>query len=88
MTEYVVKIAFWLRAYDSMTIEASIDAEAMAKAKSAAKAAMESRAHPEAIDTDERRQGVIAYIDRFGPRRREAVTEDVAFDDDRIDPTS
>ena len=41
MTEYVVKIAFWLRAYDSMTIEASIDAEAMAKAKSAAKAAMD-----------------------------------------------
>ncbi len=85
MTEYLVKVGFWLRAYDSVTLEAETDAEAMEKAKAAAKIAMGSRAHPEAIDTDERRQGVIAYIDRLGPGGRTAVVVDVAFDDDRID---
>ena len=55
MTEYVVKIAFWLRAFDSVTIEATSDAEAVDKAKVAATAAMESTAFPEHIDTDERR---------------------------------
>jgi hypothetical protein len=85
MTEYLVKVGFWLRAYDSVTLEAATHAEAMEKAKAAAKTAMQSREHPEAIDTDERRQGVIAYIDRLGPGGREAVVEDVAFDDDRID---
>ena len=85
MTEYIVKVAFWLRAFDSVTLEAATDAEAIEKAKAAAKTAMESRAHPEAIDTDERRQGVIAYIDRLDPGDRKAIAEDVAFDDDRID---
>ena len=46
MTEYVVKIAFWLRAFDSVTIEATSDAEAVEKAKVAATAAMESTALP------------------------------------------
>ncbi|MDD2875671.1 MAG: hypothetical protein PHT60_00415 [Acidiphilium sp.] len=83
MTEYVVKIAFWLRAFDSVNIEAASDAEAV-KAKVAATAAMESTAFPEHIDTDERREGVIAYIDRTGPDGHEPVIEDVEFDDDRI----
>ncbi len=84
MTEYVVKIAFWLRAFDSVTIEATSDAEAIEKARVAATAAMESTAFPEHIDTDERREGVIAYIDRVTPNGREAAIEDVEFDDDRI----
>ena len=84
MTEYVVKIAFWLRAFDSVTIEATSDAEAVEKAKVAATAAMESTAFPEHIDTDERREGVIAYIDRTAPDGHEPVIEDVAFDEDRI----
>ncbi len=29
MTEYIVKIAFWLRGFDSMTLEAATDAEAI-----------------------------------------------------------
>ena len=85
MAEYLVKVGFWLRAYDSVTLEAATDVAAMEKAKAAANTAMDSRAHPEAIDTEERRQGVIAYIDRLGPGGRKAVVEDVAFDDDRID---
>jgi hypothetical protein len=84
MSEYIVKIGFWLRAYDGLTVEAETDAEAIEKAKVAAKAAMESGAHPEHIDIEERREGVIAFIDRVGPGDRQAVAEDIAFDDDRI----
>ena len=40
MTEYVVKIGFWLRAFDSVTVEADADAEAIEKAKSPRRAAM------------------------------------------------
>jgi hypothetical protein len=76
MTDYVVKVGFWLRAYDSVTIEAVSDGEPIDKAK-AVRIVMESRAHPEAIDTDARRQGVIAYIDRVASGRREAVVEDI-----------
>jgi hypothetical protein len=84
VTEYVVKLAFWLRAWNSLTIEAEADAEAIDKAMAAAKRAMESRVIPESIDTDRRREGLIAYVDRRYPDRRECVLEDVMFDDDRI----
>jgi hypothetical protein len=84
VTEYVVKLAFWLRGWDSVTIEAEADAEAIDKAKAAAKRAMESRVIPESIDTDRRREGLIAYVDRLDPDRRECVVENVMFDDDRI----
>ena len=83
MHEYTVKIGFWLCAYDGFTVEARSDAEAIEKAKAAAKAAMESAAHPEHIDFEERREGVIAFIDRIAPDGRHAVAEDVEFDDDR-----
>lgn len=86
MTEYVVKIGFWLRAFDSVTVEADGDTEAIEKAKVAATAAMASTTHPEHVDFDERREGVIAFIDRASPDGRQAVVEDVAFDDDRIHP--
>ena len=84
MSEYIVKIGFWLRAYDGFTVEAASDAEAIEKAKTAAKAAMESDIHPEHIDIEERREGVIAFIDRIAADGRRAVAEDVEFDDDRI----
>jgi len=84
MTEYVVKIGFWLRAYDSVTVEADADAEAIEKAKIAATTAMTSTAHPEHVEFGERREGVIAFIDRVSPDGREPVVEDVTFDDDRI----
>jgi hypothetical protein len=56
VTEYLLKLAFWLRAWDSVTIEAEADAEAIDKAKAAAKRAMESGVIPESIDTDRRRE--------------------------------
>ncbi len=86
MTEYVVKIGFWLRAYDGFTVNAESDAEAIEKAKVAAKTAMESVAQPEHVDVDQRREGVIVYIDRDAAEGRVAVIEDVEFDDDRIHP--
>lgn len=84
MSDYIVKIGFWLRAYDGFSVDADSDAEAIEKAKAAANTAMESGAHPEHIEIDERREGVIAFIDRVTPQGRHAVAEDVEFDDDRI----
>lgn len=86
MSWYIVKIGFWLRAYEGLTVEADTDAEAIDKAKAAALIAMQSTAQPEHIDLDERREGIIAWIDRITPDGREAVADDVEFDDDRIHP--
>jgi len=88
MTGYLVKVGFWLRAYDSVTIEAGTAGEAIDKAKAAARILMQSRACPEAIDTDERRQGLIAYIDRVASGCHEPLIEDLAFDDDRLQAAS
>lgn len=84
MTEYIVKIGFWISAYAGFTVEANSDAEAIEKAKVAAKSAMESTTRPEHIDLEERRHGIIAYIDRMTPKGPEVVIEDVQFDNDRI----
>ena len=84
MSEYIVKIGFWLRAYQGFTVEANSDAQAIEQAKAVANAAMESRDQPEHIDIEERREGVITFIDRVEPGGRHAVAEDVAFEDDRI----
>ncbi|MDD2878322.1 MAG: hypothetical protein PHT60_14080 [Acidiphilium sp.] len=84
MTEYLVKIGFWLRAYDSITVEANTDAEAIEAAKIAAKGAMESGNHPEHIEIEDRREGIIASIDRITNDGQEQVIDDLAFDDDRI----
>jgi hypothetical protein len=83
MSEYSVKIGSWLRAYDGFTVEAESDAQAIEKAKAAAKSAMETLAQPEHVDW-ERREGTIVYIDRISGDARATVAEDVAFDDDRI----
>ena len=48
---------------------------------------MEWMAHPEHIDIEERREGIIAFIDRVTPDGREAIADDVEFDSDRIHPT-
>ena len=85
MNEYAVKIGFWLRAYDGFTIEASSAEEAIEKAKARAKSEIESLAQPEHIDW-ERREGVIVYIDSTAAEGRVSVIENVAFDDDRIQP--
>ncbi|BAI99158.1 hypothetical protein Sj15T_31490 [Sphingobium sp. TA15] len=84
MSDYIVKIGFWLRAYDTLTVQAASDAEAIEKAKTAAAVVVESTASPDHIDTDERREGVIAFIDRCTGDGRETVIEDIEFDDDRI----
>jgi hypothetical protein len=84
MSEYTVKIGFWLRAYDGFMVEADSDADAIEKAKAAAKTAMASDASPEHIEIEERQEGIIVFIDRITPDGRDVVTEDVEFDDDSI----
>lgn len=84
MTEYVVKIGFWLRAYDSFTVEAGSDVEAVAKAKTQATEAVRSSARPEYVEFGERREGIITFIDQLTPEGRREVVENVGFDDDRI----
>ena len=85
MSEYIIKIGFWLHAYDGFTVEADSDSDAIEKAKAAAGTAMESAAHPEHIEIGERREGIIAFIDRITTDGRRLVIEDIEFDDDRID---
>jgi hypothetical protein len=84
MSEYYVKIGFWLRAYDGFAIEAGSDVEAIAKAKAAAGVAIQSKAQPEYVEFGARREGVIVFIDRIEAGCRETVREDIGFDDDRI----
>ncbi len=86
MTQFVVKIGFWLRAYDGLTVEAASDAEAIDKAKAAGAIAMSSAARPERIELEDRREGVIAHIDRLTSDGSQEVIENVEFDDDRIHP--
>lgn len=88
MTRYSVKIGFWLRAFEGFTIEADSDAEAIESAKAAALLAMESSAFPGHIDLDDRREGIIAYIDRLTDAGPQAIADDVEFDDDRIRPAT
>lgn len=84
MTEYTVKIAFWLRAFEGFTVDASSDQEAIEQAKAAALKQMEATTRPEHIDFDERREGIIAFIDQITPGDHRVVAEDVEFDTDRI----
>ena len=85
MSEYIVKIGFWLRAYDSFAVEADSDADAIEEAKAAANRAMESAACPEHVEIGERRQGIIVFVDRITRDGRQAVIEDVPFTSDRVD---
>ena len=84
MTEYCVKIGFWLRAYDGFTIEAASDEEAVMKAKSAALEAMQSHREPEHVAYEDRREGIIVLIDRIDVTERTFIGEDIPFDTDRI----
>ena len=74
-----MSLTFWLRAHDGFTIEADTDMKAVEAARIAAKAVMRSQARPEHIAIDERREGVIAFIDSVTPDGRQALIEDVKF---------
>lgn len=85
MPTYRVKIGFWLRAYDSVEIDASDGEDAIARARKQALHAMQETGHPEHIETDERREGLICWIDRLGaPLDDATIAEAIDFDDDRI----
>jgi len=82
MTDYVVKIRFWLRAYDSMIIAAATDAEAFHMAKAAARHMMTKCSQPEEIDLEDRHDGLISYVDRLDGDRTQ-VGEASTFAGDR-----
>lgn len=82
MTDYIVKLRFWLRAYDSTEISAATDAEAFHLAKAAAHRMMARTSQPEEIDIEERREGLISYIDNMSVARSE-LAEAIMFDGDR-----
>jgi len=84
MSEYIVKLGFYLRAYDSFVVEADSDAEAIEQAKATANTAMKFGACPEHIETSERRQGIIVFIDRITQDGRQAVIEDVPFTSEHV----
>ncbi|TGP21411.1 MULTISPECIES: hypothetical protein [unclassified Mesorhizobium] len=80
MTEYVVKLRFWLRCWDSMTIDAGNDADAIAAAPQLASEMMLSASYPESIEVDERREGLISYIDSADMEGRNEIAEAIEFD--------
>lgn len=79
MTEYIVKLRFWLRCWDSMDIEAKNDEEAIRIASDIAREMMQLVSFPESIETDERREGLISYIDRVDAQDRTEITETIEF---------
>ncbi|AOX18546.1 hypothetical protein A0U89_14755 (plasmid) [Kozakia baliensis] len=87
MPAYRVKLGFWLRAYDSLEVDAQTPDDAIERARAAAREAMEKTVPPEHLDTDARREGLIVWIDQIGvPMENATIAEDIAFDDDRIHP--
>nr|WP_295468854.1 hypothetical protein [Mesorhizobium sp.] len=80
MTEYIVKLRFWLRCWDSMTIDADNDADAIAMAPQVAREMMRSWSCPESVEADERREGLISYIDRVDTEGRNEIAEAIEFD--------
>jgi hypothetical protein len=86
VTEYLVKVHFWLPCTDTLTIEAASDAEAIEMAKLRAATVMDAREDPDFIDFDERHEGTISYIDRMTSDGREEVSDLLTFDEDRLYP--
>jgi len=82
MTDYVVKLRFWLRAYDSSVVSAATDAEALHLAKAMARHMMAQTGQPEEIDIEERREGLISYIDTMS-EAPSPLAAGVVFDGDR-----
>ncbi len=64
-TEYLVKVRFWLRAYDCVTVYAASDEKALERARLAAADLMTWGYQPDEVEIDERREGLISYIDRI-----------------------
>ncbi|SMH26472.1 hypothetical protein [Mesorhizobium australicum] len=79
MTEYIVKLRFWLRCWDSMDIEAENDEEAVRIACDTAREMMQLVSFPESIETDERREGLASYIDRIDAEVRSEIAEAIEF---------
>jgi hypothetical protein len=76
MTDYLVKIRFRLRRWGNMTI----NADAIATAPQVAREPMFATGFPESVEADERREGLISYIDRVDAEGRNEIAEAIEFD--------
>lgn len=90
MADYVIKVGFSLRAFAGTVIEADSDAQAIEKARVAAKTVMESTNMPEHIDHGHRDDGAIVFIDRVTSTGTEMVAENLAFEPEgeRVDTSA
>lgn len=79
MTEYIVKLRFWLRCWDSMTIDVETDVEGIGMARRVAAEMMRSASFPDSIEADERREGLVSYIDRIDAEGRNEIAEAIEF---------
>lgn len=82
MTNYTVKLRFWLRAYDSTEISAATDTEALYLARAAARHMMAQTGQPEEIDMEERHEGLISFIDTMS-EAPSPLAAGIVFDGDR-----
>lgn len=82
MKDYVVKLRFWLRAYDSTEISAATDTEALYLARAAARHMMAQTGQPEDIDLEERHEGLISFIDTLSEDPL-PLAAGIVFDGDR-----
>jgi len=68
-----IKLRFWLRCWDSMTIDAETDADAIGMGQQVAREMMLGSGFPEPIEADERREGLTSYIDRIDAEGRNEI---------------
>ncbi|CCV16351.1 hypothetical protein [Mesorhizobium sp. STM 4661] len=81
--EYIVNLRFWLCCRDSVDIEAENDTEAIATARRVAAKMMQSASFPASIDVEDRREGLISYIDRVDGDDRAEIADGLDFEGDR-----
>lgn len=92
MADYRMMVGFWLCAYEETMFEAESDAEALEKAKATASSIMERQSVPTIVCYEDRRGGVIAWLDREGGagatgstvRPSTGVGQDIEFDFERV----
>lgn len=80
MIDYVVKLRFWLRCWDSMTVDVDNDGEVIAAAPQFAREMMRTASSPGSIEADEHREEHIFYVDRVDMERRNEIAEAIEFD--------
>lgn len=77
MNTYRATVRFWIPACATVHVQAPSDAEVLPAARAAAAQVMRATGYPDYFDGDERRDGIIASLDRCTASAREVVAEDI-----------